>query len=394
MTPTESSYFAALNELLRQSGAGIPRLLIDLDRVDSNIARLGDLQPVKSIRIVAKSLPCAQLLSHILDKTGKQKLMVFHLPFLLQVAERFPQADVLMGKPLPIEAVRRFYSEESGRKFESSGRLQWLVDTDTRLREIVGLARRLRRRIGVSIELDIGMHRGGLRREGHLRTLLDTAREFRDEIQVTGFMGYDAHVPKAPWPRSVERSAARARERYTRFLEFAWTRYSDLEEDGWCINGAGSPTVAMHDSASPLNDVAVGSVLVKPTSFDLPTLCDFQPAAWIGAPVLKRMRGIRIPYLERLPSRGRDTLFIYGGKWMADPHFPGGLRENRRHGLSSNQQMLTVPAATELAVDDYVFLRPSQSESVLLQFGDLSIVRGGLLLDSWPVFQNAGFPMT
>jgi D-serine deaminase-like pyridoxal phosphate-dependent protein len=38
-----------------------------------------------------------------------------------------------------------------------------------------------------------------------------------------------------------------------------------------------------------------------------------------------------------------------------------------------------------LAVDDYIFLRPTQSERVLLEFGDLAVVRGGQLVDGWPV---------
>ena len=37
----------------------------------------------------------------------------------------------------------------------------------------------------------------------------------------------------------------------------------------------------------------------------------------------------------------------------------------------SNQEMMNGPDHTAVEVDDYVFLRPTQSESVMLQFGDL-----------------------
>ena len=33
----------------------------------------------------------------------------------------------------------------------------------------------------------------------------------------------------------------------------------------------------------------------------------------------------------------------------------------------------------DLAVDDYVFLRPTQSEHVMLQFGDLLVVDGSMI---------------
>ena len=221
--------------------------------------------------------------------------------------------------------------------------------------------------------------------------MLDTVRAYNEELRLRGFMGYDAHVPKVPWPRKVEHASARAKKRYADLLKFAFRGWSDLEEGDWWVNGAGSPTISLHHEESPLNDYSVGSALVKPVAFDLPSLESFEPAAWIAAPVLKRTPGVKIPFAEKLPSPGRDALFIYGGKWMAEPCWPEGLRENPVYGVSSNQQMLTVPRGSDIAVDDYVFLRPVQSEAVLLQFGDLCITRGTRHTGNWPVFSNSGY---
>ena len=44
----------------------------------------------------------------------------------------------------------------------------------------------------------------------------------------------------------------------------------------------------------------------------------------------------------------------------------------------------------DLAVDDYVFLRPTQSEFVMLQFGDLLPVKDGEIVGRWPVFHQTG----
>ncbi len=383
--PGYNDYFGALNGRLRDAGRGVPELVVDLDRVDRNIARTLKLHPPDKLRIVAKSLPCPKLLEHIFRKTGRQRLMVFHLPFLLRLVDHFPESDILMGKPLPVAAMRRFYRERTDNRFDDSRQLQWLIDTGARLRQLATLAGDLGRRVSVSVELDIGMHRGGAASDQALAAVLDAARECRDEIRITGFMGYDAHVPKAPFSRSVASAARRAQQRYRDLLELARQRYADLEEEEWCINGAGSPTVALHGASSPLNDVSIGSALVKPAAFDLPTLDTFEAAAWIAAPVLKRLQGVNIPFVEKLPSRNRCTLFIYGGKWMAEPESPDGLRENPSYGRSSNQQMLTIPSTCGIDVDDYVFLRPTQSEAVLLQFGDLCIVRDGHIADRWAV---------
>ena len=82
----------------------MPRLVIDLDRLDQNLERLLDLHAPEDVRIVAKSLPAPELLNYLFRKIGYERLMVFHLPFLLQIVERFPASDVLMGKPLPVAA--------------------------------------------------------------------------------------------------------------------------------------------------------------------------------------------------------------------------------------------------------------------------------------------------
>ena len=383
--------FDRLNALLRDVGNGLPRLVIDLDVVDNNLAALTELHAPEDLRIVAKSLPSPKLLDYVLGKLGHQQLMVFHLPFLLQIVRHFPGADILMGKPLPSAAMRRFYREQTSNAFDDTQQLQWLVDTNERLLQVVDLSREIGRKVVVNIELDIGMHRGGVRDKAELGAMLDTIRAYHEELRLGGFMGYDAHVPKAPLPHTTGHALRRAKKKYAKLLEYAFAGWSDLEEGDWCVNGAGSPTIALHHEESPLNDYSVGSALVKPTHFDLPSLEDFEAAAWIAAPVIKRLEGIRIPFIEKLPSRGRDTLFIYGGKWMAEPFWPDGLAESTTYGVSSNQQMFTVPRSSDVDIDDYVFLRPTQSEAVMLQFGDLCVVRGDRHLGNWPVFSNSGY---
>lgn len=387
----DEEYFQALNALLRDIGSGMPRLVVDLDRLDRNLAALVELHAPEDLRIVDKSLPSPNLLNYIFRKLHHERLMVFHLPFLLQIIERFQNADILMGKPLPLAAMRRFYRERPINDFDDTRQLQWLADTNDRLLQFVELARTIGRPISVSVELDIGMHRGGAPDKKELATMLDTIRAYNEELTLRGFVGYDAHVPKAPWPRTVEHASERAKKRYAELLEFAFSGWSDLENGDWCVNGAGSPTISLHHEESPLNDYSVGSALVKPAGFDLPTLESFRPGVWIAAPVLKRMSGVKIPFVEKLPSPGRDALFIYGGNWMAVPCWPEGLRENSAYGFSSNQQMLTVPRSSDIAVDDYVFLRPTQSEAVLLQFGDLCVTRGARHTGNWPVFSNSGY---
>ncbi|MDD9893526.1 MAG: DSD1 family PLP-dependent enzyme, partial [Gammaproteobacteria bacterium] len=84
-----------------------------------------------------------------------------------------------------------------------------------------------------------------------------------------------------------------------------------------------------------------------------------------------------------------QTFFIYGGYWKAQPENPPGLKTNSMYGRSTNQEMLNGSAAVDLDVGDHVFLRPTQSEHVMLQFGDLLTARGGKLGETWPVFTES-----
>ena len=73
---------------------------------------------------------------------------------------------------------------------------------------------------------------------------------------------------------------------------------------------------------------------------------------------------------------------------MAGPAHPPDMAPHGLYGLSSNQQLMTVGRDSCVAVDDYVFFRPIQSEAVLLQFGALLAVRGKEVEFEWSPLGN------
>ncbi len=112
-----SPYFAGLNATLRRHGVDRPVLLIDLDRLDRNIDRV-----VKSVRtgtprnyrIVVKSVPSPGLVDYIAQRAATRSGMVFHRPFIQALARLRPDADLLLGKPMPVAAVASFYAQHRG----------------------------------------------------------------------------------------------------------------------------------------------------------------------------------------------------------------------------------------------------------------------------------------
>jgi D-serine deaminase-like pyridoxal phosphate-dependent protein len=390
----ETNWYRRVAATMEAEGDGSPHLVIDLDRLEANARTLRGLVPAgMRMRLVQKSLPSMPLLRHLAALLETKSLMVFHRPFMNTYAERAPEFDLLLGKPMPVVAARTFYQRfRPGGGFDPEQQLQWLIDTDARLAQYQELARSLAVRLSVSIELDVGLHRGGLVDPEEVTPLLRRIADDPGHLRLSGFMGYDAHTAKAPPWVGRERAVAESNGRYRGFLDILRHTHPDLYRDDLCLNGAGSPSVTLHRHGSPLNDISFGSALVKPTDFDLPTLTGLQPAALIAAPILKVRKGVQIPFLEgpsglmgRVKRGLGQSVFIYGGHWMAQPVWPAEMQENSIYGLSSNHQMMNLPSDVEVHPDDVSLWRPTQSEAVMLQFGDLWLLRGGPVVDRWPV---------
>ena len=383
-------YFSAMSDALQTTLTGKPSLVVDKRRMRQNI------QTIKShvkgrfeYRIVAKSLPSLPMLNWMMQEAQTNKLMVFHQPFLNGIAQSIPQADVLMGKPMPINAVKTFYSELKDTSFDASKQLQWLVDNPERLEQYQALASDKKINMRINIELDVGLHRGGVNQD---KTLIEMLKiiEGSEQLSLSGFMGYEAHVGKVPGDAYAQRDDAMAI--YSHFLELS-EQYLQRDLKGLTLNGAGSPTYQFYNEGQwPVNELSAGSCIAKPTDFDIDSLQDHIPACFIASPVIKVLSETQIPGVKGLgkimamwDQNLEKTFFAYGGYWKAKPESPKGLRLNPVYGRSSNQEMYNGSMTIDLKQDDFIFLRPTQSEAVFLQFGDILVYEDGKIVDSWPV---------
>ena len=395
-----TAYFQALNEELKRYKNAVPRLLIDLDALDHNIAELKSaLKEGVDFRVVVKSLPSPQLVQYLLERLGTANLMVFHQPFLSQLLPLLDtKHDVLLGKPMPIQTLQYFYENLPARSttFDPFTQVQWLVDTQDRLMQYQDLAKEKAWKLKVNLEIDVGLHRGGFADLASFESALAFLVKNQDTLTLSGLMGYDPHIVKLPKVlRSKEKAFEMVCTAYESYLKVLKDKFPGLWNDELTLNGAGSPTIALHQSPlSPLNDWSAGSCLVKPSSFDIPSLEAYSPASYIATPVLKKLEGTTLPAIERfkgvlntLDASNKQSFFIYGGYWKADYHYPFGLKANQLFGESTNQSMVNAPPNSDLEVDDFVFLRPKQSEFVFLQFGKILAIRNQQIVGEWDIFK-------
>lgn len=383
-------FFQQLNRDLKQQGYALPRLIVDDQALEHNlqtvIAQL-KTAPHLQARIVVKSLACLQLLQRISQRIVTQRFMVFHLPQLLPILENFSEADILLGKPMPVSSVQYFY--ELNQDWQDAN-IQWLVDSQQRLLQYLEVAKLLSLKLKINIEIDVGLHRGGINSLQSLSQLLKTIRSHPEYLQFSGLMGYDAHVTKLP---SIIKKADLAYQEsqaiYQQYIEVIQQHFPDLYTNELCFNGGGSPSFSFHVKHSVCNDLSYGSMLLKPSDFDSESLSAFKTALWIAAPVLKVLPYTQLPglpILNQLPHRSK-ALFIYGGYWMADYVYPQGIHPHLLYGRSSNQELVNVPKHTQINVDDYVFLRPTQSEAIIPQFSTLYCYKNSEF-EAWETFRE------
>lgn len=387
-------YFTSLSQALDTAGSAKPTLVVDKARLLENLNTLtSHLQGRFNYRIVAKSLPSLDLLKLVMERSGSNRLMLFHQPFLNQVAAQLPQADVLLGKPMPVAAAKAFYRHFEGGAFDPQQQLNWLVDSPQRLEQYAQLARSLGQSLRICIELDVGLHRGGVSSDEELVAMLAQI-ESAPQLRFSGFMGYEPHIVKMPVGDPVD-YRDKAVAVYKQYLALARERLGNQWPADVILNIGGSPTYQLYSEGDfPFTELAAGSCLVKPSDFDLPSLADHVPSSYIATPVIKSMPTTQIPgidlgKLQALwdPNRER-AFFTYGGYWKAIPESPQGLSPNPLYGRSTNQEMLNGSSSVNLQPDDWVFLRPAQSEFVFLQFGDIAVYEHGKVAERWQVFSE------
>ncbi|MGJ8671011.1 MAG: alanine racemase [Oceanococcus sp.] len=389
-------YFARLNSELKAHGPMRPSLVIDLDRLDHNIDQVTasiSSQAGRNYRMVEKSLPSAGLLNYVSQRSGSKRFMSFHQPFLNHDARHWPDSDLLLGKPLPVRSAQLFYQNLQG-DFDPSKQLQWLIDTPARLQQYSELAQALDVRMRINVEIDVGLHRGGVASDQELLDMIRIIEAAPQHLEFAGFMGYDPHIAAVPSVIASQQAMFdEVMHTYQHYVDMVRELQPQWLNANTTLNTAGSPTYQLHEQESLSTEISVGTGLLKPTHYDIPTLASHQPAVFIATPVLKKEGPVKIPGLDdnsRVLSwwdiNQSETFFVYGGSWPADYHAPQGLQHNAVYGHSANQEIVNASPSVALQVDDQIFLRPHITEAVLLQFGDLIAVREGRIVDTWPVF--------
>jgi hypothetical protein len=358
-----------------------PALARNIERVKTRVG-----QPY-GIRWVAKSLPSIPLLQFVAETSGIRRFMVFQESMALVILRQIPEADLLFGKPIPALLAEEVLRTQPG----AERQVHWLVDSIDRLREYELLAQRTGRTLSIVLEVDVGLRRGGFRTPEDLASTFGVflgARQERSDqgrLELRGLMGYDGHVPHASSLLGPGKDRAEAREfdqvlaRFAGFAERVKGAFAP-PVGGWIFDGGGSRTFWRYGGrTSAFNELAVGSILLKPTHFDSEEVADFEPAAFLSIPVLKRVDQ-PFPFVEslgplwgavrRLNPNVQQGFYLYGSVWGGEILYPQGLREAWFHApgiqnLLPNQQLLMGSADVLFPEGRRVIVRPPEGDTLV-----------------------------
>src|SRR5690606_26251882 len=153
-------------------------------------------------------------------------------------------ADILLGKPMPVVAAQNFYRQFAGGPFNPARQLRWLLDTPARAKQYAELAAALETDMLACIELDVGLHRGGVTDDSELLEILDILQG-SPRLHFAGLMGYEPHIVKVPGDPLDYRE--KAMDAYRGYLATARAHLGDQWPQDAVLNAGGSPTYQLYD---------------------------------------------------------------------------------------------------------------------------------------------------
>ncbi len=397
----DGNYFKQLGADLAAAGFGTPQIIIDLDRLEANADAIVTEIGKDRYRIVEKSLPSLDLLGHIKDRTGTNRFLVLHLPFLPALLAAFPDAQVMVGKNQPIAAVKTFFDSlaTDAARADAASRVQFLVDGPTRLDELVALAKAMSVQLQVGVEIDAGLHRGGVRHPSDLPPVLAGFVQNADAVRFIGVLGYDGHIIGSPAAPGLEENGVRAayasvEATFRATVDVIKSQFGSLWRDDLVFQSGGTNTYPLHHGGI-VNDVAAGGGMLRPNSYSNMFIGALQPALFLAAPVIAQFPVVEIPFVNNVGQSfedGNQSFSMYGGGWAAVFVYPRNLSlaplvsDPENMNLVPNQTLIVAPGDITISPGDWIFHQPRLADAIF-QFEKILLVRGGrLTTDTWNAY--------
>lgn len=379
----------------------LPAAIVDLDRLDENLAvLLAAARPGPTLRLATKSIRVPELLRYVLGNADRVRGLMTFSPYETAFLASLGFDDLLLAYP-----VGRPDEADAVAVAARSSVVRVVVDHVDQASLLSAAAVAAGVTIGLCVDVDVswrplgplahlGVRRSPIRGAADALALADAVRELPNVV-LDAVMAYEAQVAgladvvpgealMAPARRLIKaRSVALAAARRAEVVEA-------LRGTGFTlsvVNGGGSGSVASTSADASVTEVTIGSGLYCSHLFDGYDGLTLQPALVFALGVVR--------------SSDPDHVTCAGGGYVASGApgvsrlpvvlAPPGLTPVALEGFGEVQTPFRRgPGAPALTLGDPVICRPAKAGEPLERFDRVHLVRNGQIIDATPTLRGLG----
>ena len=397
----ESLTYEALRDAL--GDRALPAMLVDLDALDRNTARLAAVAEGagKNLRVASKSLRVPALLRRILAGGDPFRgLMCYAVPEAALLAQEGFD-DLLVAYPTVQSEDLRILRTLA----EGGTQVAAMVDDAEQVHRIAAAFAGADVEARLCIDLDMSLELGG-RHVGVQRSPVRSTEAFArvvdacvgaENVRVAGVMGYEALVagvgdrnPFAPLLNPAKRwLKARSVADVARKREAAAAVLAERGIELDFFNGGGTGSIDTTTKEDAVTEVTAGSGFLQSHLFDYYSNNRNEPAFCFALQATRK------------PEAGVVTCqsggFIASGPTDADkapvPFLPAGLTATGAEGFGEVQTPLRGDPAIVDAIElgDPVFFRPAKAGEIAERFDRYLLLEGGVVVDEVPTYRGMGY---
>lgn len=369
------------------AGVPAPTAVVDLDTFDANadalVRRAGGLP----IRVASKSVRVRSLIERVLARPEFQGVLGYSVAEAIFLV-RNGIDDVVVAYPsVDLASIREVAADP-----RLVAAVTFMVDLPDHVRLLAEAAGKRPLRLALDIDcslrlgpVSVGAHRSSVhtaRRAGKMAALIDGT----PGVELVGMMFYEAQVAGVPDSKPgiglVKALSNKQLAGHRGALREAVERHARLE----FVNGGGTGSLHTTSRDPAITELAAGSGLFAPTSFDGFDDLGVEPAAFFASPVTRK------------PAR--DIAVTFAGGYIASgvvddsrrpvPVWPPELHYLGQEGAGEVQSPVRGPAVRSLRLGDPVWFRHAKAGEMCERFDEVVLVSGGREVDRVPTYRGEG----
>ncbi|GAB3588233.1 alanine racemase [Calidifontibacter terrae] len=366
---------------------GAPTAAIDLDQFDANAQALVDRSGGLPIRVASKSVRVRSLIERVLQRAEFQGVLGYSVAEAIFLS-RNGIDDIIVA--YPSVDTTSIHAVAADPKLAAA--VTFMVDLPDHVRLLAQAAGDHPLRVALDIDcslrlgpVSVGAHRSSIhtpRQASRMAALIaDTGG-----VDLVGMMFYEAQVAGVPDNKTgigmVKSLSNRQLDRQRGAVRAAVERHATLE----FVNGGGTGSLHTTSLDPAITELAAGSGLFAPTSFDGFTDLGTGPAAFFGSPVTRKpARDIAVTF-----SGGYLASGVVDDSRRPTPVFPPGLHYLPQEGAGEVQSPLRGKAARSLSIGDTVWFRHAKAGEMCERFDEIVLVSRGQIVDRVPTYRGEG----